>query len=1226
MKRAILLNFAVLLVIAALVPAVSGQNCDGYVLNEIIIKLRERQQGLQALARELTLPQSLVELNARYNVREIKPLLKNLQQKHQRLTSLHTESKTLLTQKQKHILRRLKRAPKDAVAADLSRIYKIKLDCEPGQSLQEVVQAYQNNPNVEYAELNYIVSIDLTADDPFYRSQWSLQTIDAPQAWDISTGSSQIVVAVVDTGVDYSHRDLQPNMWVNEAELNGINGQDDDRNGYVDDIYGYNFIYNNSDPADDHGHGTHVAGIIAAKGNNALDIAGICWSAKIMALKFLGLRGEGTTADAVLALYYAVENGADIISNSWGSNSESNALKDAIDYAHSRGVILVAAAGNDNSNSPYYPAGYEHVISVTATDTGDNKWPLSNYGDWVDIAAPGADILSLRAEGTSQGVSHNPSTAVLSGTSMAAPHVTGACALLLSVNPLLPYNELHETLVRTIDPISRGICRSNGRLNLSQAVHAVIPAQGYINLDRDTYTFGSPVNILLADWDLRGRGSQEVTLTTTRGDSETIILTETPLTFGVFTGTISLGPGEPNIEDGIVQVSTDDGLTVIYFDADDGNGNPVMATDEAVTDFEPPEVLDVQVQTRGPVAEMSFTTNEPTAAKVYWGTTCGPPTADLTFVKEDIVMSIYHTIKLYGLSLKTSYYFVIELLDAAGNRITADSGGLCYSFTTAAEFTGFHVPSIYPTIQAAINDAQDGDTVWVADGRYIGEGNYELDFKGKAITVRSENGPENCIIDCQRYGRGFHFHNAEDANSVLDGFTIKNGYAERFGGGIRCTASSPTIINCIVTRNSAKDYGGGMYNCYNSNPTIIDCTFRANSSESLSILGNGGGMANYSNSSPTIINCSFVGNSVSYSGGGMYNHKNSNPVITNCIFRDNSAGRSGGAMSNWHSSSPILTNCSFNWNRSADGGGGMCNYYNSNPIIKNTIFSHNSAEKFGGGIKNYESSPSLLNCTISANRAEFTGGIWNGPGSGSQLSNCILWANSDSAGMDESAQILFCEAELRCAARGSSNDETSVEIPAGQGPINYCCIQGWTGRLGGIGNMVAEPYFVDAENEDYHLKSEAWRWDNERGRWHYDELTSPCIDAGNPGSALEDELLTVPDDPNNLWGVNLRINMGAYGGTDQASMPPPGASLLADITNDGLVNMKDFAAQALYWMTAQSRQPGDLNRDGLVDSADLILLAEDWLKQTPLGVLRSSGASGHLTPQVLHPSVSLRYR
>lgn len=1201
MRNIVILNLVVLLVSVA--SASAHPALDNYAPNEIIIKLRDTAtgRGLRALSSDVGLPQGLDELNERYRVREIKPLLTDIRQRQQKITLLDAESKTSLTQKAKHILDRLKRAPKDITAPDLSRIYKIKFDYEPQSAaggLQEVVEAYQNNPNVEYAELNYIVSADLTADDQFYRSQWSLQKIHAPEAWDISIGSSQIIVAVVDTGVDYNHRDLQQNMWVNEAELNGIVGRDDDRNGYIDDIYGYNFIYNNNDPADDHGHGTHVAGIIAAKGNNKLDIAGICWSARIMALKFMGSGGEGTTADVILALHYAVENGADIISNSWGSNSESKALKDAIDYAYSQGVILVAAAGNDNSNLPHYPAGYENVFSVTATDIDDNRWPLSNYGDWVDIAAPGVNILSLKADGTSQGRSYNPSTVVMSGTSMATPHVAGACALLLSINPFLSHNQLYETLTTTVDPISPGVCLSNGRLNLSKAMHAVIPKRGYISLDHDYYTLDSIISIFLADWDLRDQGSQDVTLTTYNGDSETVVLTETSHPLGVFTGTISIDPAEPVIEDGKIQVSASKEIVVMYFDANDGSGNPAMATDIAITDYEPPEVLQIQVDTRGPVAEIKFVTNEPASTKIYYGLTCGPPAADFSAVEEDVVVGTSHTIKLQNLSLRTDYYFYIELVDVAGNKITADNDGLFYSFTTAAEFPGLYVPSLFPTIQAAINDASDGDTVWVADGVYTGEGNYDIDFQGKAITVRSESGPENCIIDCQHYGRGFQFHCSEDANSVLDGFTITNGVAERFGGGIRCTASSPTIINCIITVNSASDYGGGMYNCYNSNPTIINCTFSKNKSESLYILGNGGGICNSSNSSPTVTNCSFIDNSVSYSGGGMYNHKDSSPIVTGCIFRGNSAGRSGGGMINWRDSSPIVTFCTFSRNHSEDGGGGMCNYYSSNPIIKNTIFNNNSAENFGGGMKNYESSPILNNCTLSANLAESTGGIGNGPGSSTTLNNCILWGNSDNDGMRESAQI-------------SDNNGASI--------INYCCIQNWTGRHGGIGNIFAYPYFVDAENEDYHLKSQAWRWDKERQRWDYDEVTSPCIDAGNPGSPLASELLTVPDDPNNEWGVNLRINMGAYGGTVQASMPPHGAALLADITNDGLVTMKDFAVQAQCWsptdllngnllnslqLSIINRQlpitktmPGDLNRDGLVNAADLVLLAEDWLKR-----------------------------
>jgi parallel beta-helix repeat protein len=525
-------------------------------------------------------------------------------------------------------------------------------------------------------------------------------------------------------------------------------------------------------------------------------------------------------------------------------------------------------------------------------------------------------------------------------------------------------------------------------------------------------------------------------------------------------------------------------------------------------------------------------------------------------------MATNHTVELQPLSINTDYYFVIDLVDAVGNETMADNDGLGYSFATPAEFLGFRVPSVYPTIQAAIDDTSEGDTVWVADGTYTGEGNFDIDFKGKAITVRSENGPENCVIDGQREKSGFDFHSGEDKNSVLDGFTITNGFTGESGGAaIRCTASSPTITNCIIAGNSAKDYGGGMYNSYNSNPTLINCTFSENSAEStVSMLGNGGGMSNMVNSSPTLTNCTFSGNSASYSGAGMYNYQNSNPILIKCTFSANSAKH----------------------------GGGMYNSYDSDPTLTNCTFSENSAE-YGGAMKNYESAPTLINCTLSRNSAEMGGGIWNGRGSASKLTNCILWGNSQNGGMDESAQI---------------DDSHSIETSV----VNYCCIQGWTGSLEGIANIDSDPLFVDANAGDYYLKSTGWRWDSKRQRWHYDKITSPCIDAGNPGSPLDGELSSMPGDPTNKWGINLRINMGTYGGTAEASMPPYDWTLLADLTNDGIVNMKDFTAQAQYWMRTEDRpnagmieasiagQPGDLNRNRVVDTTDLALLTESWLK------------------------------
>ncbi len=320
-------------------------------------------------------------------------------------------------------------------------------------------------------------------------------------------------MAVLDTGVDYNHPDLRGNLWTNEAELKGLPGVDDDGNGYVDDIRGWNFAYANNDPIDDHGHGTHCAGLIAAVGNNGIGIAGVCWTARIMPVKILDSAGEGNAADAVPAIYYAVANGADIISGSWGGTETSNALRDAIAYAHDQGVVVVAAAGNADSDTPFYPAAYPGVISVAATDSADHRWYASNYGDWVDLAAPGQSIVSLLATLPGK-TAVSGTSSIMSGTSMAAPHVSGTCALLLAANPLLRCDELPQILTTTGDPIASGICSSNGRLNVYNALRAVIPPEGTIRMDRAYYPAGADIGLLVADWNLRGSGHCDVLIET----------------------------------------------------------------------------------------------------------------------------------------------------------------------------------------------------------------------------------------------------------------------------------------------------------------------------------------------------------------------------------------------------------------------------------------------------------------------------------------------------------------------------------------------------------------------------------------------------------------------------------------------------------------------------------------------------------------------------------------
>lgn len=288
--------------------------------------------------------------------------------------------------------------------------------------------------------------------------------IDALRAWAIETGSHNVRIAVIDTGIDYTHSDLADNIWVNEAELNGEPGQDSDGNGYVDDVYGYDFSRDRGDPMDGNGHGTHCAGTIGALHQNDLGVAGVMADVEMVAVKFLSDAGSGTTANAIRAVDYATTVGVDIMSNSWGGGGRSQALKDAIIRANEEGILFVAAAGNssaDNDVRASYPANYnvDNVISVAATTGTDALASFSSYGRTsVHTAAPGFHTLSTTP---------NDRYSVFSGTSMATPHVSGALGLLIAKEGRLPVNEVRERLIATADPVPslRGRVVGSGRLN-----------------------------------------------------------------------------------------------------------------------------------------------------------------------------------------------------------------------------------------------------------------------------------------------------------------------------------------------------------------------------------------------------------------------------------------------------------------------------------------------------------------------------------------------------------------------------------------------------------------------------------------------------------------------------------------------------------------------------------------------------------------------------------------
>ena len=363
---------------------------------------------------------------------------------------------------------------------------------KPAFQLQSsAVKSLSEHPWVEIAEPNYIYRIKRVPNDPMLGQLWGMINsgqadsakksgvpgvdIGAEQAWDIQTGSRDIVVAVIDTGINYNSADLKPNMWVNEAEASGKTGVDDDGNGIVDDIHGAAFTNKKStgNPLDDHGHGSHCAGPIGAKGDDGKGIVGVAWNVRLMGIKFLTKDGGGTLEDAIKSIDYATKMGANIMSNSWGGGGYSETLKAAIERANKVGILFVAAAGNEANNNdakPTYPATYSvpNVLSVAAVDNQGRIASFSNYGkNTVHVGAPGVNIYSTTTTGYDS----------WSGTSMATPHVSGIAALIVSQFPKMTHLELRERIITTAKPLSglRGKVRNAGFANAYTALTNTLP-------------------------------------------------------------------------------------------------------------------------------------------------------------------------------------------------------------------------------------------------------------------------------------------------------------------------------------------------------------------------------------------------------------------------------------------------------------------------------------------------------------------------------------------------------------------------------------------------------------------------------------------------------------------------------------------------------------------------------------------------------------------------------
>jgi len=397
----------------------------------------------------------------------------------------------------------------------LNRLEQVALP--PGLSVERAVRILNKLPFVEYAHADYKIGIDQAPNDAYFTEQWGLDNTGQASNYGVFTAGSPgadidwvearaaaagsgVVIAVLDTGVDYRHTDIGPNVWLNTAELNGVANVDDDNNGYVDDIRGWDFVNNDNSPLDGNGHGTHVSGIIAAVTDNAKGTAGVMWNGQIMALKILNDSGEGTLSDAIAAIEYALEKGIRISNNSWGYSevlaaelADHNALHDAIQAAQAANHLFVAAAGNlstDTDVAPHYPSSFDldNIVSVAATDNTDGLAWFSSFGSVsVDLAAPGDNVMS-----TYKLFAQFEDYAWLSGTSMATPHVSAVAGLILGLQPDWSYQQIRNRLLATARPVPAlaGTSASGAVLNAYAALDGLpLPLNVVIDIEP-----GDPTN------------------------------------------------------------------------------------------------------------------------------------------------------------------------------------------------------------------------------------------------------------------------------------------------------------------------------------------------------------------------------------------------------------------------------------------------------------------------------------------------------------------------------------------------------------------------------------------------------------------------------------------------------------------------------------------------------------------------------------------------------------
>ncbi len=760
-----------------------------------------------------------------------------------------------------------------------------------GMSVEDGIKQYKQNPDVLYAEPNYIYHASATTpNDPEYGELWGLEKIQAPAAWDITTGSEDVIIAVVDSGVDYNHPDLRANMW----RKNG-NGE-----------YGYDFVELDDDPQDLNGHGTHVAGTIAAAGNNGEGIAGVMWNARIMAVRALDRNGQGYLSDIAEAVAYAANNGAQIINMSLGGPGNSEILREAIEKAgEQNNVLVIAAAGNESNNndiSPSYPASYDlpNIIAVAATDRDDKLAPFSNYGaTTVDVAAPGVGILSTY------------------------PHDWGADVyggLKDPMDDLKNWDYLENEWVISTEKYSSApssaFANRAGLLQLDDYYLAGLQFKYALNLK----SIGGYIQLAFKQH--RQLNDGEILGLIAMSDDREMTLVD------MWTGSTE-GDDFESITVDLDHFAKQDGVSF---------GFALLLPQKETTGGVYIDDVEVIVYTLSQQADSySYETmNGTSMATPHVAGLAGLikakyPDEGYQAIKKRIMSNVDPVPSLTGKVLTGGRINAYKALSAGSGE--ADPERLYVKATGGSDANdGRSWKQAFATLQKALDvaDTALGRTyeIWMAAGTYsptktVGGtedwyktfqmkngvaiyGGFPADANGD-IGMDSRDWEANKTILSGNVGSDHVYHVfyhpaglGLDDSAILDGVTIEGGDARDkspFGGGMYNDNNSPVLRNVTISGNKAQSYGGGVFN-NESNPKLINVTIH--NSEA---LGLGGGVFN-SESNPALTNVLISGNWAKYAGG-MFN-QGSNPVLTNVTISGNRGDNTGGMLNNF--SNPTIRN------------------------------------------------------------------------------------------------------------------------------------------------------------------------------------------------------------------------------------------------------------------------------------------------------------------------------